>query len=91
MTTSASAGMTTGRLVSVCGAIGLSTSALTAGCTMGPPADRLYAVDPVGLAMMSPSALKRATKSPPTATENSTIRDREPPVTATSLSTLRSP
>jgi len=39
--TSADAGMTSGRFVSVCGAIGFSTSACTAGCTIGPPAERL--------------------------------------------------
>ncbi len=36
-----SAGITTGRLVSVCGAIGVMTRASTAGCTIGPPAARL--------------------------------------------------
>ena len=35
------AGSTTGRLVSVCGAIGVRTIASTLGCTIGPPADRL--------------------------------------------------
>ena len=36
-----SPGMTIGRLVSVCGAIGVRTSASTLGCTIGPPAARL--------------------------------------------------
>ena len=35
------AGMTIGRLLSVCGAIGVITSASAAGCTIGPPAARL--------------------------------------------------
>ena len=39
--TSDAAGMTTGRLVSVCGAIGVSSIASTAGWTIGPPAARL--------------------------------------------------
>ena len=46
-----------GRLLSVCGAMGVMISASMAGCTIGPPADRLYAVDPVGIAMIKPSAL----------------------------------
>ena len=32
---------TTGRVVSVCGAIAVRTTASSAGCTIGPPADRL--------------------------------------------------
>ena len=47
---------TTGRFVSVCGAIGVIVRPSTRGCTIGPPAERLYAVVPVGLAMMRPSA-----------------------------------
>ena len=58
--------MTIGRLVSVCGAIGVSTIASTFGCTIGPPAARLYAVDPVGVAMISPSARTRVTRPSPT-------------------------
>ena len=50
------AGTTTGRLVSVCGQIGVTTNARTSGVTIGPPAASVYAVDPVGVATMSPSA-----------------------------------
>ena len=50
------AGTTTGRLVSVCGQIGVTTKARTSGVTIGPPAARVYAVEPVGVATMSPSA-----------------------------------
>lgn len=39
MTTSASCGMTMGRLDSACGAIGTSTRPDSAGCRIGPPAD----------------------------------------------------
>ncbi len=81
--------MTTGRLVSVCGAIGVSSSASTDGCTISPPAARLYAVDPVALAMMRPSALTQVTKRPLTETDNSIMRDRAPLVNTTSFSTTR--
>ena len=37
----AEAGSTSGRCVSVCGAIGVKTIASTAGCRIGPPAERL--------------------------------------------------
>ena len=46
-------GITIGRLVSVCGAIGVRISASMFGWTIGPPAARLYAVDPVGDAAIS--------------------------------------
>ena len=39
-----------------CGATGVTTMARNVGARMGPPAERLYAVEPVGVAMMSPSA-----------------------------------
>jgi hypothetical protein len=50
--------------------------ASTTGCTIGPPAARLYAVDPVGVATISPSAFTRVTNSSPTKTERSVIRAR---------------
>ena len=37
------------------GQIGVRTIALSEGCTIGPPADREYAVEPVGVETMSPS------------------------------------
>lgn len=37
------------------GQMGVSTSALREGCTMGPPADNEYAVDPVGVETIRPS------------------------------------
>ncbi len=86
--TSDEAGITTGRFVSVCGAIGVSSIASTAGCTIGPPAARLYAVDPVGLAMIKPSARTRVTGSSPTITEISMMRDSAPFVITMSLSTM---
>ncbi len=45
-----------GRWVSACGATGTSAKAGTCGSRIGPPADSAYAVDPVGVATMRPSA-----------------------------------
>ena len=46
-----------GRLVSVCGAIGVSTIASTAGCTIGPPAAGCRPSIPSRVATIRPSAL----------------------------------
>src|SRR5688572_24406992 len=54
--TSESAGTTSGRIARVCGEIGVVMIRGWVGRTTGPPADRLYAVDPVGVEMMTPSA-----------------------------------
>jgi hypothetical protein len=51
------AGTTRGRTASVCAAIGVTTIASTPGTTIGPPALSEYAVEPVGVATMMPSAL----------------------------------
>ena len=48
-------GNTRGRKDRLRGQIGVNTRALRDGCTIGPPADREYAVDPVGVDTMSPS------------------------------------
>src|SRR5260370_24288355 len=60
--------ITSGRSLSMCGQIGVITKDSTAGCKMGPPAEREYAVEPVGLATIRPSARSRQTKSPSMAT-----------------------
>ena len=39
----------------VCGQIGVITISLAAGSTIGPPADILYPVDPVGVEIITPS------------------------------------
>jgi hypothetical protein len=52
-----SAGTTMGRCVSACEQMGASTVQSTEGWTMGPPADSAYAVEPVGVERMTPSAL----------------------------------
>ena len=45
-----------GRFVSVWEQMGVSTTASIVEKTMGPPAERQYAVDPVGVEMIRPSA-----------------------------------
>ena len=40
----------------VWGQMGVNTMEGTAGCTMDPPADKEYAVEPVGVPMIMPSA-----------------------------------
>src|SRR5678816_4299656 len=49
------AAMTIGRSERVCGQIGTSTSAARLGCTIGPPQESAYAVEPVDVATMKPS------------------------------------
>ena len=48
-------GKTRGRNDKLRGHIGVKTSALSEGCTMGPPAESEYAVDPVGVETIMPS------------------------------------
>jgi len=48
--------MMRGRLVKVWGQIGVRMMTGMPGWTMGPPAEREWAVDPVEVEMMSPSA-----------------------------------
>ena len=48
-------GNTRGRKDKLRGQIGVRTMALRDGCTMGPPAESEYAVDPVGVDTMRPS------------------------------------
>ena len=52
-------GKTSGRNERLRGHIGVNTKALKDGCTMGPPAEREYAVEPVGVETMRPSDLSR--------------------------------
>ena len=51
------AGKTNGRKDSDRGQIGVSRIEETRGCTMDPPLERLYAVDPVGVETRKPSAM----------------------------------
>jgi hypothetical protein len=56
MRTVLDAGMTTARDVRLCGEIGLIVRTSLCGTTMGPPLASEYAVDPVGVVTMIPSA-----------------------------------
>ena len=49
------AGNTRGLKERLRGQIGVRTIALSEGCTMGPPADKEYAVEPVGVDTIRPS------------------------------------
>ena len=49
---------TIGLLEIVCGQMGVRTRALSSGARMGPPAAKEYAVEPLGVAMIMPSAEK---------------------------------
>ena len=55
ITISESGDTTIGREKSACAASGKSTKALTSGQSTGPPAEKAYAVEPVGVAQMTPS------------------------------------
>lgn len=49
------AGNTNGRNERLRGQMGVRTIALSEGCTIGPPADNEYAVEPVGVDTIKPS------------------------------------
>lgn len=51
-------GKTSGRKERLRGQMGVSTIALSDGCTIGPPAESEYAVEPVGVDTISPSDCK---------------------------------
>src|SRR5262249_4855768 len=78
--------VTTGRLNSVCALIGTTTSAETSGQTTGPPAEKAYAVEPVGVAHTTPSQPYRDSGRSSTSSSSSSIRARSPFSTLTSLS-----
>src|SRR5262247_2342447 len=75
-----------GRLVSVWEQIGVSTTAGIVGKTIGPPADSEYAVEPVGVEMMSPSARYPVANWPSTDTARLMMRLMADLVMTTSLS-----
>ena len=50
---------------SACGATNVSTIASSPHTSTGPPFERLYAVEPVGVAQMSPSHGCEPSSSPP--------------------------
>jgi hypothetical protein len=55
--TSTSGGKTRGLEVRECGEIGVTIIEKTSGWTIGPPEDKEYAVDPVGVLIIIPSDL----------------------------------
>src|ERR1035437_5962951 len=73
-------------MVSRCGQIGVTSIAFTVGITIGPFADRLYPLDPVGVDKITPSARNSATAIPSIATEKSAMRAIVPFATTTSFS-----
>ena len=54
--TRACSGRTIGRLKRLCGFNGMNTIDRTSGCTIGPPRDMAYPVEPVGVETITPSA-----------------------------------
>ena len=86
-TASTDVGATTiGRANSACALIGTISSASTPGQTTGPPAEKLYAVEPVGVAQTTPSQPQRDSGRPSTSTTTSSIRSRAAFSTLASLS-----
>ena len=66
------------RFVKTCGQIGVMTKTPDSGARIGPPADNEYAVDPVGVATIRPSALNSVNASPSTRARSRMRRDISP-------------
>ena len=77
---------TIGRANSACALIGTTSSASTVGQTTGPPAEKAYAVEPVGVAATTPSQPHRDSGRPSISTTSSSIRSRAAFSTLHSLS-----
>src|SRR5438128_11865473 len=75
----------TERFVSTCGQIGVMTKTPDSGDRIGPPAESEYAVEPVGVAMISPSALNSVSVSPFTFAFSLIKRERSPRLTTASF------
>src|SRR5580700_4421647 len=78
-------GTITGRLVNMCGQMGVMQMAGTEGKMMGPPADSEYAVDPVGVETIRPSALYAHTNCSSTCASRSIMRAMADLVTTASF------
>ena len=63
----------------------MSTIASSPHTSTGPPFERLYAVDPAGVAQIRPSHGCEPSSSPPIEYPSSIIRPSVPPATTTSL------
>src|SRR5439155_6288601 len=66
------------RFVSTCGQIAVITRTPDSGSRIGPPAESEYAVEPVGVATIKPSALNSVSASPLTRVRNNTKRESSP-------------
>src|SRR5439155_9465262 len=66
------------RFVRTCGQIGVITRTPDSGSRIGPPAESEYAVEPVGVATIKPSALNSVSASPLTRVRNNTKRESSP-------------
>src|SRR5438128_2500206 len=64
---------TTGRNERLCGQMGVMQNASTSGLMIGPPAETLYAVDPLGVETSTPSPKYRIPSSPFAPNSNSII------------------
>src|SRR5690348_2843349 len=78
-------GTMSGREKRVCGSNGTTPKASTFGAISDPPAERKYAVEPVGVATQIPSAAMRVTAPSSTRSPNGSIRASAPVRTPTSL------
>ena len=77
-TTTVDVGLSTsGRAKSACALSGTTSIASTPGQTTGPPAEKAYAVDPVGVDTRTPSQAQRDSGRPSTSTSTSSIRSRD--------------
>ncbi len=77
---------TSGRANRAWALIGTTSSASTSGHTTGPPAEKAYAVDPVGVAATTPSHPQRESGRASTSTSTSSILSRLDFSTEASLS-----
>src|SRR5918912_1966350 len=82
---SRSRGTTSGRACSECGAMNVTAIASSPHTSTGPPFERLYAVEPDGVAQISPSQGWRPRSSSPIDHTSSTMRPSVPLVTTTSF------
>src|SRR5207245_6157806 len=76
------------RFVRTCGQIGVITKTPDSGSRIGPPADNEYAVEPVGVATIKPSALNSVSGSPFTRVHNMTRRESSPRLSTASFSAI---
>src|SRR5215217_5056839 len=76
------------RFVSTCGQIGVITNTPDSGSRIGPPADKEYAVEPVGVATTKPSALNSVSGSPFTRVYRRTRRESSPRLNTASFSAI---